>query len=582
MLTGSILAITGASALDYPNQKELAQRLRQLAGRHEKLVRLASLAKTAGKTEVWLVELGTGTREKRSQQPAMLAVAGIEGNDLAGSVSLLAWTEQLAADYSTNPKVRALLDSTTLYVFPRLNPEAAELFFARPKLEAEVNRRPVDEDHDGLVDEDGPNDLDADGRITWMRVQDPEGDYIVDPQEGRLLMKADRAKGEAGGWRFLREGRDDDHDEAWNEDGRGGVNLNRNFPYNYRFFAPGSGMNPVSEPVTRKLADFVVAHPNIGIVFTFGAADNLVQTPKGEPAKRPPTAIHEEDLPFYRELGKAWREALGLKKELTGGSEPGSFSDWMYFHRGRLSLAARAWSPALQLELSKAGEAKPDEKPAADKAPANSDPKKETKPSEGPEKKGPPGAKPEDDKRNEEDRAFLKWVDQNSPGAFVPWKPFAHPDFPGKKVEIGGFAPFARSNPPERLLEDQARRQAGFLTQMAGKLPRVGIRKIQVKHLGKSVYDVTVEVENNGYLPTVMAQGAAAREVNPTRVVLKLEEAAVLSGSRQTTLGPIEGSGGMKEVRYILNGKGRAKVEVEVVSLLAGTAKASIELKDQE
>jgi hypothetical protein len=79
-----------------------------------------------------------------------------------------------------------------------------------------------------------------------------------------------------------------------------------------------------------------------------------------------------------------------------------------------------------------------------------------------------------------------------------------------------------------------------------------------------------------------MAQGAVSREVNPTRVVLKLDEAAVLSGSRQTMLGSIEGSGGMREVRYILNGKGRAKIEVEVVSMLAGTARANIELKDRE
>ena len=32
---------------------------------------------------------------------------------------------------------------------------------------------------------------------------------------------------------------------------------------------------------------------------------------------------------------------------------PGTFSDWIYFHRGRLSLAARPWSPALQLALGK-------------------------------------------------------------------------------------------------------------------------------------------------------------------------------------------------------------------------------------
>src|SRR5205085_7544642 len=118
------------------------------------------------------------------------------------------------------------------------------------------------------------------GLITWMRIQDPEGEYILDPVDPRLMMKADKSKGETGAWKLLTEGRDDDHDGAFNEDGPGGVNFNRNFPYNYKFFTPDAGINQVSEIETRVLADFVVDHPNIAIVFTFGAADNLVQTPK--------------------------------------------------------------------------------------------------------------------------------------------------------------------------------------------------------------------------------------------------------------------------------------------------------------
>src|SRR6185503_11696796 len=172
-------------------------------------------------------------------------------------------------------------------------------------------------DHDGLVDEDGPDDLNGDGLITSMRIEDPEGEFILDPTDSRLLIKADKTKGEKGVWRLLSEGRDNDHDDEWNEDGPGGVNFNRNFPYNYKFFAPWAGLHQVSEIETRALADFVVAHPNIGIVFTFGAADNLIQTLKSEAGgKRPPTAISDDDIPYYRELGKAWREELGLKKEL--------------------------------------------------------------------------------------------------------------------------------------------------------------------------------------------------------------------------------------------------------------------------
>ncbi len=560
--------------LEYLDNQALAQRLEALAQTDRQLVRVQSVARTLGKNDVWLAELGGGGGEERRRRPASLAIAGIEGNDLAGTVTLVAWVEGLARNYSTDTRTRQLLDSTTIYVFPRANPDAAASFFAKPKVEHTGNNRPMDDDHDGLTDEDGPDDLDGDGLITWMRVQDPEGEYIPDPAEPRLLLKADKAKGEVGAWRLFSEGRDDDHDEAWNEDGPGGVNLNRNFPYNYRFFAAGSGIHQVSEVETRALADFVVAHPNIGIVFTFGAADNLVQTPKGEAPKRPPTAMHEEDIPFYRELGKAWREALGLKKELTGSSEPGTFSDWMYFHRGRLSLAARPWSPALALELAKSKAGKEGDKPKDEKSPG--DESAETKKEAKPEKPAPK----KEDTRNEEDRAFLKWLDEHAPAAFVPWKPFAHPDFPGRKVEIGGFAPFAKVNPPEKLLAELAQQQGQFLTGLAGKLPRVGIRKAEVKHLGNRIYDVTIQVENAGYLPTALAQGSLTREVDPTRVVLNLDQREILSGTKTTMLGPIEGSGGMKEVRYILHAKDRTNVEVQVISTLGGSARTTLELKE--
>jgi len=325
------------------------------------------------------------------------------------------------------------------------------------------------------------------------------------------------------------------------------------------------------------LADFVIAHPNIGISFTFGAADNLVQTPKGEAPKRPPVALHEEDVGWYRELGKAWRETLGLKKELNGSAEPGTFSDWMYFHRGRLSVAARAWSPALQLELAKAAKAK-DEKPKDDTAKKENETKADKPDAEKEKKPAEKGKEP--DTRNEEERAFLKWIDENAKESFVPWKAYEHPDFPGKKAEIGGFAPFAKTNPPEKLLGELAAKHGKFLTDLAGKLPRVGIRKTEAKPLGESVYDVTVLVENTGYLPTALAQGGLTREVIPTRVLLKTEDKFILSGARMTMLNAIP-PGDTKEVRWVVRAKGVKKLEVEIISTLAGRTQTSIELKEE-
>lgn len=577
--------LPSAPAAEYLDSQNLTRQLESAASAHRDLVHLKQAAETLKKNPVWLAELGNGAEEERKRRPALLLVAGIEGNDLAGTSSAIHWMRQLADGYSNDSAAKKLLDSTTIYIFPRLNPDAAESFFARPKTEQLTNSKPTDDDHDGLVDEDGPEDLNGDGLITWMRVEDPEGEFIVDPMDARLLMKADKSKGEKGQWRYLIEGRDNDHDEAWNEDGPGGVNLNRNFPFHYQFFAASSGLHPMSEIETRALADFIVDHPNIGGVFTFGGVDNLVQTPKSEPGgKRPPTAIQDRDLPFYRELGKAYRDALSLKKELQGNSEPGTFSDWIYYHRGRLSLAAKPWSPALQVELpkSKTEKEKTADKPKEESpAAAKAEPKKdEKKDSEKPSSDQKPDTKtPTDsDKRNEEERAFLKWIDANAPELFVPWKSFDHPDFPGKKVEIGGLAPFARTTPPPKQLDALVEQHAKFLTSLADKLPRVGIRRATAKHLGESIYEVVVQVENTGYLPTALAQGVTTREVLPTRVAFDVDKNEILAGVKTSMLGPIDGSSGMLEVRCTFRAKGRDKLGVEVISALGGSVRTNIDL----
>jgi hypothetical protein len=549
----------------YQSNSELASDLGKLAGAHPKFVKLSSLAKSRAGHDVWLVRIGAGEEKALEKRPAMLVVAGIEGNDLAGSFSAASWVKTLATKYDSDENVRRLVDTKTIYVLPRLNADAADSAFAKPQVERLVSTLPVDDDHDGMVDEDGPDDLNNDGLITWMRVEDPQGEYILDPAEPRLLLKADHARGEVGRWRYLTEGRDDDHDEQWNEDGIGGVNFNRNFPYNYKFFAPTSGVNQISETETRALADFVVAHPNIAIVFTFGAADNLTQPPKAEAAgasKRPQTDVQPDDLPYYRELGKAWRDALGLKKELPGASEQGTFSDWMYFHRGRLSLAARAWTTALQLELDKA---------------KKEDKKEEKKDAEKPKDEKKDDKKP--DNRNEEERAVLKWFDENAKGAFVPWQKIEHPDFPGKTAEIGGYAPFVRSNPPEQLLEGLAQKHGEFLMALALKFPAVRLRSSKVKPLGESLYDITVQIENTGYLPTSLTQGNVTREVFPTRLELKLEDKAIVSGTKRVMLDKIEGSGGMKEVRWVVHAPKMQKITLTVTSMLGGSFETEIDLK---
>ncbi|MBM4027104.1 MAG: hypothetical protein FJ280_17120 [Planctomycetes bacterium] len=580
------------AATDYCSSSALARQLAGLAQNDPNLVRVRELAQSRDRRTVWLVEVGAGSEESRGTRPGLLVVAGLEGNDLIGPFTAVSWIERLVRQYRDDPPTAALLRRTTVYVVPCLNPDALERFFARPQIELRGNDCPRDDDHDGLVEEDPGEDLNRDGLITMMRVEDKEGEYILDPNESRLLLKADPLKGEKGAWKLLPEGIDNDGDQRWNEDGPGGANFNRSFPYNYRYFAADAGLHPLADEETRALADFIVAHPNIGLIVTYGAADNLRQTPK---AARSPgrskamEAIDERDVGYYELFGKLYRKAIGLGKEMECISEPGTFSDWMYFHRGRLSLAVRPWDAALAREIaepSKPGDRRQKTEDGGQKAedtgqelPSSAvHPPSSGRADPNTAKADAKPVKKTEDKRGEDERKELQWFDEHAPEAFVPWQAIDHPDFPGRRVEVGGYRPCARTNPPAALLADVAAKQGDFLTEITRRLPRVGIGKIECRLLADSVYEIEIHVVNEGFLPTALAHGQTTQEVYPTRVVMDLEPDCFLAGARTTFLPPIAGSGGLAKVRYTIRAVHRQQIRFQVVSMLAGRTEGVIEL----
>jgi hypothetical protein len=252
-----------------------------------------------------------------------------------------------------------------------------------------------------------------------------------------------------------------------------------------------------------------------------------------------------------------------LSKELESTSQPGTFSDWMYFHRGRFSLAACPWSPLI--------------------AGARCERREDAEQAESDSAEDDDGAKDEDeDERNRKERRQLAWFDEHAPEAFIAWQPFDHPEFPDKRVEIGGYKPFALTNPPESMVSGIAERQAGFLTTLAQKLPHVGIRETAVDHLGNSVFAVKIVVANTGFLPTVLSHGERTREVHPTRITLEIEDDRILSGQRFTRLPPIAGSGGTAEARYTIHAPDVQQIRFTVVSALGGQFSGLIELSKEQ
>jgi hypothetical protein len=158
---------------------------------------------------------------------------------------------------SGTDSIKNRLAKTTYYVFPNMSPDAMEQYFAKLKYERNGNATETDDDRDGKLNEDGFDDLDGNGKITMMRIESPIGEYKVNPDDARILIKADASKGEKGKYILLSEGFDNDKDGNLNEDGEGGISLNKNFTYRHNTFGAGAGDFPVSEKETRALLDFL-------------------------------------------------------------------------------------------------------------------------------------------------------------------------------------------------------------------------------------------------------------------------------------------------------------------------------------
>jgi hypothetical protein len=373
------------------------------------------------------------------------------------------------------------------------------------------------------------------------------------------MIKIDRKKkNERGRYRLLTEGRDNDNDEAHNEDGSAGVDFNRNFTFNYPYFKTGAGPNQVSEPETRAVADFAFSRPNIALVFSFTPEDNLFHVWKpdaGSEKKRIKTKILAADAPHVDYLAERYREMHAGKDAPASPKGEGSFSEWAYFHYGRWSLAARGWW------IPKVDPPKPAEDP---------------KPAKDAEEK-----KPSDEKRGANEINALRWFAQEKIAGFVDWKPIEHPDFPNAKVEVGGFKPLLRLNPPAKLLEDLAVKHATFLATTGKLMPTVAIKESKIESLGEGVFRLTVTVTNTGYLPTMPSMGKVSQQAYPLMLALELPKGAKLTtGTRRTALDAIAGGATARKTWLLRLGEDRNRsVKIVVSAPAVGRAEKTIELK---
>ena len=151
----------------------------------------------------------------------------------------------LRRKYGVDEKVTRMLDRAAIYVLPRLSVDGAERYLTTPYfLRSSTRVYPFEEEQDGLYEED----IDGNGLILEMRIQDPNGPWKRSEKDSRIMRR--REIDDEGGvyYHVLTEGL------IRNYDGytipiaprREGLDINRNYPFEWapEGSEPGSGPDP--------------------------------------------------------------------------------------------------------------------------------------------------------------------------------------------------------------------------------------------------------------------------------------------------------------------------------------------------
>jgi hypothetical protein len=459
-------------------------------------------------------------------KPGIWIDGGTHGNEYTGTEVTLYIIDKLVSGYGSDEAITRLVDENTFYLCPIVNPDGVYNSVDRG-ISQRQNSMEQDDDGDGRVNEDGPDDLNGDGLITSFRYRDPEGRYVQDENDPRIMIRLGRDETPEAGverWSVIPEGRDNDGDGDSGEDSERGIDVNRNFPEGWwrdDMSQGGSGFYPASSPEAHAILEFFTNHTNILMVQSFHTSGGFTYRPF---ARWPDSRIDAKDLAVYDRImapkyialhGEEADEGIWRHPYNDDQNRPygfGIFIDWAYAQFGAYSMTTELWNW-----------------------------QRDTR--------GLPGY------GGEEDRGVWYRALLENPGSvtdetlFVPWRSYNHPEH--GQGEIGGFvSKYVGGNAlPGQSLLGVADIHWQFELFKAGLLPRLEISDASAEVLttaddGTRVVKVTATVRNDGALATQVARGAdlAGNREDAIWLLGDRDRIKYLQGSAWQALGVLEGT----------------------------------------
>jgi hypothetical protein len=446
----------------YYNYPEMVEALKQLETAYPELLALRTIGKSYEGRDMWLTTINNPKTGADRDKPAIYIDANVHGNELQGAETALYTIWYLTKSYGKVEKLTKLIDERAFYILQMVNPDGRANWFDNPNSphSSRSGKQPTDNDYDGLFDEDGPDDLDGDGSITQMWKPDPNGRWRRSNRDPRIFERV--PADEKGDFTYLgEEGIDNDGDGLVNEDGPGGYDMNRNWPADWQpdYIQHGAGEYPFAYPETRAIGEFILDHPNIAAVQSYHNAGGMILRGPGMKYREP--EYPREDVGVYDEIGRTGEQLLPfyhywvIYKDLY--SVHGGFVTWTYEGLGIFSFTNEQWSDEQYYDAAN--------------------------PQRGPE-------------------ARFKFGDLLQFGqVYTELKPYRHPQY--GDILIGGWTKYSERVAPSFLLEGMCHRNSAFTLYHADQMPKLSFSRVDVAGVGSGVWSVTVEVRNDGAIPTI-------------------------------------------------------------------------------
>lgn len=473
----------------YNDHAGIGDILKKIVKAYPGLAKLESIGKSYDGRDLWCIAITDYSKGDAGKKPGMYIDGNIHSNEVQGSEFALYTAWYLTESFNDNKFIKELLTDKIFYIVPTINPDARDSFFKNPN-NAHSPRSgvvPVDNDMDGLVDEDGYDDLDGDGSIVMMRRKSLNGRFNIDPSNPNRMIAA--GNDEKGEYEILgQEGIDNDGDGQVNEDGaQFEYDPNRDWGWNWQpnYVQNGAYKYPFSLPENRAVMEFVMKHPNIAAAQSFHNAGGMIL--RGPGALEDLGTYHAADIQVYDAIGKKGEDIIPGYKYLVVYKDLysvfGGELDWFYGGRGIYTYSNELWTPYLMY---------------------NSDATRDAN----------------DNTSFQFDR-YLLFKD-----AFVEWHAYDHPQY--GKIEIGGFKKnFSRMH-PGFLLESDAHRNMAFTIYHAYHTPKLEIDSIMEKDLGDGLKEVTAIIGNKRLMPTHSSQDIKYKIERPDHI--SITGAKVIAG----------------------------------------------------